>query len=132
MRKDSKFLVVSLLFLGISLISIILNVRYTLELWWLITITFSIYAVLFTLFLYFNHEITKSSESGLFSSKQYKAAIIFCSILLLIGITGSIIGTVSNTFFLPQIMMALVSGSFIALIYSIIGLFDIKNKFSEE
>ena len=132
MRKDSKFLVVSLFFLGISLISIILDVKSTLELWWLIVITFSIYAVLFTLFLYFNHELTKSSESGLFSSKQYKAAIIVCCILLLIGITGSLIGTISNTFFQPQFMMYLAIGSFVALVYSIIGLFDIKNKLSEE
>ncbi len=132
MRKDSKLLVASLFFLGISLIIIILDVIYALELEWLIIITFFGYAVLLTLFLHFNHELTKRSESRLSSSKRYETAIITCGILLLIGITGSVIGILTNTFIIQYFMMYLASGSFVALIYSIIGLFDIKKKPSEE
>jgi hypothetical protein len=124
--------VASLFFLGISLIIVILDVIYALELAWLIIITFFGYAVLLTLFLHFNHELTKRSESRLSSSQRYETAIIACSILLLIGIIGSVIGTLFNTFTIQYFMMALASGSFVALIYGIVGLFDVKKKLSKE
>ncbi|MDI6916503.1 MAG: hypothetical protein QMC80_01750 [Thermoplasmatales archaeon] len=130
MKKEIKVLICSMILLTVSLIGLTADMFYNIGLWWLFSITFWGYLILFILFLYLNHESMKKDYSKNTSLKHYKNAMIVCFLLLVAGVTGSSVDIwmgLGST----QVFFALAEGSFIGLIYSIIGWDDIRRKIKQ-
>lgn len=70
----------------------------------------------------------KTDYSKSESIRQYRLAILVCSILVLIGIFGGLTGAYLHMGSLELAMDALAPGSFLALIYSLIRWDDIRKK----
>lgn len=121
-----------MILLIISLIGLTIDLFYNIGLWWFFTITFWGYIILFILFLYLNHESMKTDYSKNTSLKHYKNAMIVCFLLLAGGVSGALIGIVFRIgWSMTQIFYALANGSFIGLIYSIMGWDDIRRKIKQ-
>lgn len=120
-----------MILLTVSLIGLTVDIFYNIGLWWFFTITFWGYLILFILFLYLNHESMKKDYSKNTSLKHYKNAMIVCFLLLAGGVSGSLIGMAFEMEGAFQVFLCLAEGSFIGLIYSIMGWDDIRRKIKQ-
>ena len=127
MKKDTKLLIASLVFLAISLTMMLIDMWYSLNLWWLGSGLFLCYSVLFFFFLYYNHEEAKNDTIKIKSLAQYRIGIMIWSAVLLIGIILALIGSALQI----EILIwgwYIASLSIFPLIYCIFGWDDIRRK----
>jgi len=126
-RLDDKLLIISLIFLTISVISIGLSIGDILTtgyLEFIIMPSLSIYGITFTLFLYYNHKLEKEKvkrESRVEIKNPYKSTFYFGLFIFFIGLIGSIIE-------FHFILTALIWGGLFAIVYSLVGKHDLARK----
>ncbi|MCK5559224.1 MAG: hypothetical protein KAJ51_01470 [Thermoplasmata archaeon] len=129
MRKDTIFLISSLVFLVVSIISLLFGTMNGTHYLILINIVFFwLYIIMFLLFLHYSHYyMRKQPEEG---QKNYKLATIICFVFITFSILFILILPILKieTGLIINILTAVISAAIFGLVYSLVGWHDIKKE----
>lgn len=126
MKLDSKLAITSFILLGIGISLAFADMKYGLNLRVLPGIFMLGYVILFTLFLYFNHEIAKAEEPEEKSIGEYMRGAKLWGCVALVGVLAAIIGGVTGSDLLTGGGVTLAGIALCPLIYCLLGWDDIK------
>ncbi len=127
LKLDDKLMILSIIFLTLSLISIGLLDGDFIPGYFdsILVIFFTGYLITFSLFLYYNHKLEKEKimeKKGLFDiDKPYQISFLIGLLIFVIGLYGTLLDF--NIF-----LTAFTPAGLFAMIYSVIGWHDTKSK----
>jgi len=101
-----------------------IDISYTIH---ILAILFLIIALSFTIFIVFNEYKLRETESSESLKKMYKKAFYLSISFLIIGLVFMGLGMVYGEDISAYMGWSLISGSIVAIIYSLINLYNISN-----